>query len=180
MTTPTSQTTIILLVEDNLIDFHLIYEMLTQLGDSRVEILHADTLAGGMQQVNTHSVDLVLLDLNLPDSEGLDTFIKMRQAAPHAPVVVLSGVDSSELALQAVQNGAQDYLIKGKLNADLLMRSLRHAIERQRWEKRVRETEARYQNIFNGIRDAILVETLDGHVLDANESACRMYGYTRK
>ncbi len=180
MTTSMSQATIILLVEDNLIDFHLIYEMLTQLGDSRVEILHADTLADGIHQVNTHRVDLVLLDLNLPDSEGLDTFLKMRQTAPYAPVVVLSGVDSSELALQAVQNGAQDYLIKGKLNADLLMRSLRYAIERQRWEKRVRETEIRYQNIFNGIRDAILVEDLDGHVLDANESACRMYGYTRE
>lgn len=128
----------VLLVEDNPGDARLIHTMLDDAPYSRVHLRHVDRLAAGLEQLATCGVEVVLLDLGLPDSQGLETFVKMRTAAPHLPVVVLSGQADADLALRAVQEGAQDYLMKGHVDAEVLVRSLHYAVEHKRIEQRQR------------------------------------------
>jgi len=122
----------VLLIEDSRGDARLIEEYLAEVEGLRFEVEGAARLAQGMERLTRPGVDVVLLDLSLPDSRGLDTFIKLHAAAPHVPTVVLTGFDDEDLALRAVQEGAEDYLVKGHVNSNLLARSLRYAIERNR------------------------------------------------
>jgi signal transduction histidine kinase len=128
----------VLLVEDNLGDAGLIRAMLSEAAIASVRVRHVPRLAAGLEELATASHDVVLLDLGLPDSQGLDTFLTMRTAAPRLPIVVLSGQADAELALRAVQEGAQDYLMKGHVEPEALLRSLRYAIEHKRIEERQR------------------------------------------
>src|SRR5690242_4746269 len=104
-----------LLIEDNPGDARLIREMLREAGagQASVELRHADRLSAGLDALAQTSVDLVLLDLSLPDSHGMDTFEAVHHVAPTIPIVVLSGLDDEDLAVRAVHAGAQDYLVKG-------------------------------------------------------------------
>jgi DNA-binding response OmpR family regulator len=132
----------VLLVEDNPGDARLIQEMLREATSTPFELECADRLSSGLEHLTHEGIDVVLLDLGLPDSQGIDTLAKMRAEAPDIPVVVLTGLEDETLAVKAVQQGAQDYLGKGQLDNRLLVRSIRYAIERQRWEKeREREKE---------------------------------------
>ena len=103
----------ILLVEDNPGDARLIREMLAEAEGASFEIDWAPQLAAGLEKLGRGEIDLVLLDLGLPDSRGLDTFVKAYAQAPQIPFVVLTGLDDQTLALSAVREGAQDYLVKG-------------------------------------------------------------------
>ena len=122
-----------LLIEDNPGDARLILEMLREAGagPASVALSRADRLAGGLERLANRDVDLVLLDLSLPDSSGLETFEAVHSAAPDVPVVVLSGLDDEALALRAVHDGAQDYLVKGQVEGGTILRSMRYAIERK-------------------------------------------------
>src|SRR5207244_7742883 len=91
-----------------------------------------------LTRLSRTGVDVVLLDLGLPDSQGLETFMRARRGAPNEPIVVISGLDDERLALEAVRSGAQDYLVKGRLEGHLLARVIRYAIERQRTEVQLR------------------------------------------
>src|SRR5262249_38352654 len=115
----------VLLVEDNPGDARLIREMLAEAATARLRLLRAETLAAGLEQLARGGVDVVLLDLSLPDSRGLDTFLRTRERAPEVPIVVLSGLSDEELAMRAVHAGAQDYLVKGEVGSDGLGRALR-------------------------------------------------------
>jgi DNA-binding NarL/FixJ family response regulator len=105
-----------LLIEDNPGDARLIREMLRDagVGHAAVELAHADRLALGLEQFSSQATDVVLLDLTLPDSQGFDTFTTVHAHAPDVAIVVLSGLDDEGLAVRAVQEGAQDYLVKGQ------------------------------------------------------------------
>src|ERR671933_197158 len=111
-----------LLVEDNPGDARLIREMLREAG-------------AGLEQLASSGADVMLLDLSLPDSGGFATFEAAHGAAPDVPIVVLSGLDDEALAVRAVQEGAQDSLVKGRVDGGIILRSMRYAIERQRLEK---------------------------------------------
>ena len=124
----------ILLVEDNRGDARLIREMLAEAGAARFELTQAGRLDEALKCLDRASVDVVLLDLGLPDSQGLDSFSRLHREAPEAPVLVLTGLDDEELATKAVRAGAQDYLVKGQLDGHLVARAIRYAIERQRVE----------------------------------------------
>lgn len=124
----------VLLIEDNPGDARLIREMLREARGVRVNVHHADRLAAGLERLAEPGIDVLLLDLSLPDSHGLETFTRAHAAAPRVPIVVLSGLADETLALRAVQEGAQDYLLKGQVESALLARSRRYAIERQRAE----------------------------------------------
>jgi diguanylate cyclase (GGDEF)-like protein len=130
----------VLLVEDNPGDALLVHEALEASG--RFELTHADRLAGGLGTIRSGGIDAVLLDLSLPDSSGLDTFRAMRDASPHLPVIVLSGLDDEETAIAAVTEGAQDYLVKGRVSPDLLVRALRYAVRRKGLEEELRRCNA--------------------------------------
>lgn len=134
----------ILLIEDNPGDVRLLKEHLSgaaMLGITKsvFEWSTTDRLGHALKLIETNRFDVALLDLSLPDSHGLDTFVRLQQFVPNLPIIVLSGLDDSGVAIDAVRNGAQDYLVKGDVSASLLMRSIHYAIERKRLNRLVTE-----------------------------------------
>ncbi len=125
-----------LLIEDNIGDSRLIREMLSEVRGVTFDLKYADRLQAGLEQLGQGGIDVVLLDLGLPDSQGLETLGKTYALAPEVPIVVLTGLDDEMLGVQAVNRGAQDYLIKGQVNENLLVHTIRYAIERKRAEER--------------------------------------------
>jgi two-component system sensor histidine kinase/response regulator len=121
----------ILLVEDNPGDARLIRAYLSEAGTAAFELAQVDRLAEAVRRVGEADFDVVLLDLSLPDASGLETVKRMQQAAATRPIVVLTGLNDEAVALEALRNGAQDYLTKGQINGELLVRAMRYAIERK-------------------------------------------------
>jgi signal transduction histidine kinase len=129
----------VLLVEDNPGDAGLLEEMLKESTAASFHLVCAERLSAGLERLNAGGIDVVLLDLSLPDSHGLETLAKTQARAPQLPIIVQTSLDDEALAIQAVRNGAQDYLIKGQVDANLLTRSVRYAIERKRVEEERRQ-----------------------------------------
>ncbi len=134
-----SKTVSVLVVEDNPADARLIREMLAQARRTQFNVVCVDRLSTALDRIRKEKIDAVLLDLSLPDSRGVGTFVKMLVTAPWVPVVVFSGLDDEETALQAVQRGAQDYLVKGQIDSHSLVRAIRYSTERKRAEEQIRE-----------------------------------------
>ncbi len=126
-----------MLVEDNPGDARLVVEALREAEEFALALEHADSLAAALQRASRGDIDVVLLDLGLPDSEGLATLERFHGHYPHIPVVALTGLDDPQTALAAVQSGAQDYLVKGEIDGSLLARAARYAVERHRLHSRV-------------------------------------------
>jgi signal transduction histidine kinase/CheY-like chemotaxis protein len=126
----------VLLVEDNDDDVLLIQESLSE---TKISIARAERLSSALEQLAQGRFDAVLLDLSLPDAQGLDTISRVHGQAPGVPIVVLTGLNDEEAAVKAVERGAQDYLIKGQVDGHLLARSLRYAIQRHRAEESLKE-----------------------------------------
>jgi Flp pilus assembly CpaE family ATPase len=122
----------VLLVEDNAVSARFAKAMLTQVEDQSFHIQFAETLLAALDLLARDTFDAALLDLNLPDSHGLDTFRTIQRYAPALPIIVLTGLDDETVALSAVQQGAQDFLAKGTLNKENLVRALNYAIARSR------------------------------------------------
>ncbi len=122
----------VLLVEDNPNDARLIEVMLEDAGAEWFDLEQVESLGQGLERVERGDIGVILLDLTLPDSRGLDTFTLMHAAAPGIPIIVLSGLDDTRMAVQAVHEGAQDFLLKGQVSAQILVRAMRYAIERKR------------------------------------------------
>ncbi len=121
----------ILIIEDNPEDLRLIDEMLKEVETPVFELYHSKRLSEGLQCLVRDNFDILLLDLSLPDSVGLDTFFSVYEQAPEIPIVILSGFNDEETAIKAVSEGAQDYLVKGQVSSPLLSRSISYAIERK-------------------------------------------------
>lgn len=120
----------ILLVEDSPTDALLLREALSGVNSVRFRTAHVERLGDALKRLQEQTFDLILLDLGLPDSQGIDTFSKVHDQAPDVPIVVLSGLDDDALAVKAVQDGAQDFLAKGRFDTYWLVRNIRHALER--------------------------------------------------
>jgi PAS domain S-box-containing protein len=150
----------VLLIEDNAADARLIREML--LADERWQfrLFKAATLQEGVEALNRLRCRLVLLDLSLPDSHGLETLLTISQAAHDAAIVVLTGNDDEAMGLQAVKVGAQDYLVKSDVDSRLLVRSMRYAMERHRIESMVRRREQEYRSLINDVFNTSMVAVL--------------------
>ncbi len=144
------KTTRVLLVEDNPGDARLIQEMLKGVGGG-YQLEWVSRLADGLERLGQGEVDLVLLDLGLPDSQGLDTFTRAYGQAPQVPFVILSIQDDQTLAITAVRQGAQDYLVKGRLDGDSLVRAMRYARQRKQAEEALRESEEKYRLLVQQI-----------------------------
>lgn len=162
-----------LLVEDNPGDARLVEEMLSDAGQDSVKLEHVEKLSSGLARLDQNSIDVILLDLKLPDSEGLPTFTKMHSQAPELPIIVLSGLGDERLALQAVRNGAQDYLVKGDVDENLLLRSVRYAIERKRIQESCRIKERAIEWSLN----PVAITDLDGTLTYANPAFLKLWGY---
>jgi DNA-binding response OmpR family regulator len=124
----------ILLVEDNPGDARLLREMLNKPASCKYDLTHHESMRKAVTHLLANAVDIVLLDLGLPDANGLGAVRQAHAIAAGVPIVVLTGLDDESLAAQALQEGAQDYLIKGQIESHALLRSLRYAIERQRMQ----------------------------------------------
>lgn len=121
----------ILIIEDNPEDLRIIEEMLKEVENPAFELHSSKRLSDGLKCLVRDGFDILLLDLSLPDSVGLDTFSSVYEQAPEIPIVILSGFDDEEMAIRAVSEGAQDYLVKGHVTSPLLSRSISYAIERK-------------------------------------------------
>ncbi|HVO67734.1 MAG TPA: response regulator [Syntrophales bacterium] len=151
----------ILLVEDNIHDAALIKEMIyedkvKETDDVRYEMVHRKTCEDALSYLAESKVDVILLDLSLPDSSGLDTVKKMVEQEKNTPIIVLTGLDDEEIAIKAMQVGVQDYLSKNRINGILLIRSLKYAIERF-------HTLAEKERLIKELKEALdNVKTLSG------------------
>jgi signal transduction histidine kinase len=125
----------LLIIEDNPGDVRLLREMLDEDHSHQAEMIHAGTMHEAMQHLANNAVDIILLDLGLPDAQGLAAIKRVRAAAPQVPLVVLTGMDDDILAMRSLREGAQDYLVKGQIESRALLRALRYAGERKRLEK---------------------------------------------
>jgi PAS domain S-box-containing protein len=134
----------ILLIEDNPGDIRLLQEILREVTTTRCQITPIMTLAAAIEKLSSHPTpfDVILLDLSLPDSQGLGSFLNLHDRVPNIPIIVLTGLDDQDLAISAMQQGAQDYLIKGQVDRNLLLRSIRYAIERERTEAALRQAKS--------------------------------------
>jgi formate hydrogenlyase transcriptional activator len=129
----------ILLVEDNPRDVALFREMLGEATTVNFELTHCNMLSRALTLLGKKSFGIILLDLSLPDCKGLDTVLRTHAAAPNVPIVVISGLGDEELAVRALHEGAQDYLVKGHVDGNLLIRAMRYAIERKQAEEALRK-----------------------------------------
>ncbi|HEX5362942.1 MAG TPA: diguanylate cyclase [Gallionella sp.] len=145
----------ILLVEDDESDAHLLRQSLLRAASFSFDIVWVKSLADARRQLSEHAHDVVLLDLTLPDSSGLDTVHAGRLAAGALPLIVLTGHDDTEFALQALEAGAQDYLVKGDFQEGELIRAIRYAISRAKLEQRLYEAEERWRFALEGAGDGV-------------------------
>jgi len=166
-----------LLIEDNPGDARLVQEMLTQLDDIRFDITMLETLAKGAAWLDEHEPDVVLLDLGLPDSQGIGTFKAVQEQAPLIPIVVLTGLQDEDMAMEMAGKGAQEYLVKEDINSDVLHHAVQYAIQRKNIERRM----ARLNSLLQAVRDInqLIVRETDPKALVTNACAylARVSGY---
>jgi len=174
----------VLLVEDNLGDARLLREMLNEQGPSNTALTEVGCMRVAEKYLGENSVDFVLLDLGLPDALGLETVRRAREAAPRAALVVLTGLDDELLAAQALQEGAQDYLVKGQqetyVSSRGLLRALRYAVERKILEEALFAEKELAQVTLNSIGDAVICTDIRGNVTFLNVVAERLTFWTRQ
>lgn len=156
----------ILLVEDNPADARLVQETLLETAGgqpsrSRFRLTVADCLSAGQDLLTQGNVDVILLDLSLPDSDGLDTLLNISAQAPTLPIIVMTGLDDESVTMGALQAGAQDYLIKGELDSNLLVRAIRYAIERKKAELALREHEKQLQQLNQTLEQRVKEQTAE-------------------
>jgi two-component system, cell cycle sensor histidine kinase and response regulator CckA len=168
-----SQPLRVLLVEDNPADAQLVEELLRETSATEISLVRAGRLNQALGYLQQEGFNAVLLDLSLPDSAGLATFVTARDAAPDAPIVVLTGLLDEDVAMKAVREGAQDYLVKGQVSGQVLYHSIRYAIERHRIDGELRKSEARYRNLVDGSIQGILIH-VHGIIRLANPALARL------
>lgn len=161
----------VLLLEDHPGDALLFRTMLNAELTSPFEVEHVTRLSAALDHLRRKTVDVALLDLSLPDSRGLETFYAARDEAPHVPFVVLSGSGSEEIAIQAVQAGAQDYLMKDEINDRILARSIRYAIERARSERRLRRQKELLESTIESLTYPFYVVDAEDYTIEIANSA---------
>ena len=138
----------VLLIEDNLGDIQLIQEMIKDLEYTTIRLDVQNDLSTGIQYLNRHKFNLILLDLSLPDSHGLDTIEYTLKNTNNIPIIILTETDNLILAIEAVKSGAQDYLIKGNINKMLLERSIYYSIERYKIMEKLKKSEENFHQAF--------------------------------
>ncbi len=173
----------VLAIEDSRAHLKLIEYLLSESGRVNFELTSAVRLADGLERLDKGGIDVVLLDLGLPDSEGLDTLHSVSSHSPHVPIVVLTGLDDESVASRAVREGAEDYLVKGQFDSDLLVRSVRYAIARHRGKAKLQKAllntkaiETNLRNVIASNVDGTIVVDNQGVIQFANPAAQALHG----
>lgn len=167
----------VLLIEHDAGFARSVGEMLGQARDLAADVMPAEDLRGGLSALAGDQFDVVVLDMSLPDGAGLANVSLIHAGAPQLPIIVAGEAADETVALEAVQSGAHDYLVKGQLTSAWLERSLRYAIERRRMDRALLEAEERYHSVFDHLVEGIFQTTPDGRYLMANAALARIYGY---
>jgi PAS domain S-box-containing protein len=167
----------VLLVEDNAGDARLFRELLAEVAFPRYAITQVGRLDRALHLLEEAHFDLIMLDLWLPDEQGFATFARVHGRAEQTPTIVLTGLEDEILGLKTVRGGAQDYLIKGQFDGNLLARSMRYAIERKQTEEALRQSEERWRTYINDASDLIFTLDPAGRIASANRALCKAVGY---
>ena len=170
----------ILLIEDNPDDVHFLRMVLHKATGVRFQIDSAQNLQESVPRLAQGGIDVILLDLTLPETSGLDTFKAVKAHARDVPIIILSGLDDETLALNAVHAGAEDYLVKGRVDSQLITRAVIYAIERTESRKALLKAEERYRGIFENSVAGIFQTSPEGTYLDVNPALIRIYGYSSR
>lgn len=171
-----SQPIHVLLIEDNPGDVRLLRELFAQTADRQFTLTDVGRLDAGIRCLSESLIDVILLDLSLPDSQGIETLTKMHAAAHGIPIVLMTGLEDDELGLHLIQAGAQDYLIKGQTSAPLLARALRYAVGRKRLEEKLREQTRFLQSVLNSMADGVVMADENGAFRVWNPAAEHILG----
>ena len=147
----------VLIIEDNSGDARLLKEYLTESSDIQFSLLFADSLSAANKYLSQESLDVIILDLGLPDSQGAETFTKVAELSRGIPIVILTGLGDMNTAKRIIQMGAQDYLVKGDINPSLIQRTIQYAIERQQYQLSLKSSEERQRILIRENADGILV-----------------------
>ncbi len=166
----------ILLIENNPSDVQKIQRMLTNGRPTPISLDCVDCLSRGLDRLDKGDIDVVLLDLSLPDSCGLDSVIRIHEHAGSLPIIVLTGLDNEQSGRRIVFEGAQDFLIKGEFDSKVLLQALHYAIDRKRVEDSQQASESRFRRVAEHNADAILVVDHEKRVRFANPAAEEMFG----
>ena len=167
----------ILLVEDNSDDVFFLERMLQKDTGTHFRLDAVSNLAAGLSRLQDADIDVILLDLTLPDSKRMETFRAVKAKANGRPIIILSGVDDETLAVNAVHAGAEDYLGKGRVDGQLLMRAIIYAIERTEFKGEMIKAQEKYRGIFENSISGIFQTSPEGTYLDVNPALIRIYGY---
>jgi PAS domain S-box-containing protein len=167
----------VLLIEDSATDQRFFGAMLRRFPQVTFEVTCVDRVATAIKELHSRQTDVVLLDLGLPDSWGLDTFLQVRHAAPHLPIIVLTGSEDEALAVHAVRAGAQDFLVKGHVDSDVLGRAIRYARERHAGETALRRSEERYRDLVENLNEVVAAIDAQGVITYISPAATRLGGY---
>ncbi|MDP1557912.1 MAG: response regulator [Nitrosomonas sp.] len=171
----------VLLIEDNPTDALLVKDELLHVMTGQFAVTHVERLSEALEYVRQHDADVILLDLNLPDSNGFETFNRVHEAAASIPIALLSYRADEPLALQMIQAGAQDYLVKGRMAEGVLSRVIRYSIERKRAEESIKYAELRFQTIFEKAPVGIaLINSLTEAFVHVNAKYAEISGYDLK
>ncbi len=171
----------ILLVEDNPGDARLIHEILKEGGLNPGNLSVAEDLARAVASMTMHRYDIILLDLNLPDARDLDALNRLAVAVGNiAPIIVITGMDDEELGIAAIEAGAEDYLVKGAIDAAQLNRSIRYAIKRRELVQLLRYERDRAQSYLDTVNTIIVALDHQGRITAINRKGCRIFGYEEK
>ena len=177
----TDQKLRVLMIEDNPVDVSVVREMLKAKGAAHYEFTSEGTLRGALERLlRKEPFDLILLDLYLPDSSGIATFHSLQQVAARQAIVVITGMDDETIASETLQCGAEDFLVKGRFNASLLMRSAKYAVERKRAEESLKDSEERLKVLFEYAPDGYYLFDKGGTFLDGNKMAESLSGYRKE
>ena len=160
----------VLLVEDNPGDARIIREMLQGLPEPGFSLAWRERLSEAQRYLNTRHPEVILMDLGLPDAYGLEAVEGIRRMVNGIPVVVLTALDDERLAHRVLEQGAQDYLVKGRFDATILLRSMRYAMERQRREAELRASEARTRKLLEACLIGIVLADPAGRIVEANQA----------
>ncbi len=171
----------VLVIEDNPIDVRVLeYTLTGDFGDQSYKIHSEGELYLALHYLEDTTIDVVMLDLNLPDSRGLETLSNFKTVYPSIPVIVLTGMSDDEIGKEAIRLGAQDYLVKGEINNTMLRKIIDFSIERQNISKLLYEQDYKYRYLFDNSLDAIFITTRGGmYFSNFNTSLQRLLGYER-
>ncbi|MDJ0650184.1 MAG: diguanylate cyclase [Xenococcaceae cyanobacterium MO_188.B19] len=163
------------MIEDSTTDALLLTKYFEKLKNDRFDVVRAKLLSEGLEYLQQQDFDLILLDLSLPDSSGIESIKKIQNLTTEIPIIVLTGMNREEIAIQALREGAQDYIFKGQVFGSLLERSINHSIERKQNSEKLRQSEARYRGIVEDQTELICRFLPDGTLTFVNQAYCRYF-----